>query len=51
MTDPTFSVKLVFDKFEETSHTEDYVIATKYANVIKRQLVKFELRTEGIDPD
>ena len=51
MTEPTFFVKLIFDKFEETAHTETYVIATRYANVVKRELVKYELKTEGIDPD
>ena len=52
MTEPTFFVNLVFDKTDDdTPQKETYIIATKYANVIKRQLVKFELRTEGIDPD
>ena len=52
MTEPTFFVKLVFEKIDdEVIQTETYHIATKYANFVKRELVKYELKSEGIDPD
>lgn len=52
MTEPTFFVHLVFENTDnDTQQKTTYIIATRYANLIKTELVKYELKTEGIDPD
>ncbi len=52
MTEPHFFVHLVFEKTDnDTPQKATYIIATRYANIVKRELVKYELKSEGIDPD
>lgn len=52
MTEPNFFVHLVFQNSDNgTPEKTTYIIATKYANAVKRELVKFELKSEGIDAD
>ncbi len=52
MTEPHFFVNLVFEDTDgEPTERATYIISTRYANAVKTQLVKYELKSEGIDPD
>ena len=51
MTEPHFFAKLVFETDDDTPQNVTYKISTRYANIIKTELVRYELKSEGIDPD
>ena len=48
MTTPTFSTFSIIVDFED--HLDEFTINKKYVDTIKDFLVRYELKSEGIDP-